>query len=92
MKPSAKVTITDIAYKDKVFLIGIKVSADGYDFKKAYSIRPENGPIDVKTFKENIRRDIIEEVRIRTAIKPIEALKEKEFIIEYGNDTKTDQS
>ena len=84
MKLNAKVKITDIKYENKVYLLGVEIEAEGFKFHKAYSIIPEKGPVDVKSFKENIRRDIIEEVRIRKAIAPIESLKEKDFNIEYG--------
>lgn len=92
MKQVANVKITDIKYEDKVYLIGVEVQTEGYKFHKAYRIVPENGPIDVKSFKEKVRKDIIEEVRIRKAIAPIEELKAKDFIIEYGNDNKKDNN
>jgi hypothetical protein len=92
MKQVAKVKISDIKYENKVFLVGVEVEAEGYTFHKAYRIVPENGPIDIKSFKENVRKDIIEEVRIRKAIEPIETLKTKDFTIEYGDDKKTDNS
>lgn len=85
----AKTKISDIKYENKVFIVGVEVEAEGFKFHKAYRIIPENGPIDVKSFKENVRRDIIEEVRIRKAIAPIEELQKGEFNIEYG-DTKTE--
>jgi hypothetical protein len=91
MKLNAKVKITDIKYENKVYLLGVEIEAEGFKFKKAYSIIPEKGPIDVKSFKENIRTDIIEEVRIRKAIAPIEELQKGEFNIEYG-ETKTDNN
>jgi hypothetical protein len=92
MKQSAKVNISDIKYENKVYIVGVEIVAEGFTFHKAYRIVPENGPIDVKSFKENVRKDIIEEVRIRKAIAPIEELKAKNFTIEYGEDKKTDNS
>lgn len=92
MKLNAKVKISDIKYDNKVFILGVEIEAEGFKFHKAYRIVPENGPIDVKSFKENVRKDIIEEIRIRKAIAPIEALQEKEFNIEYGDDTKKDNN
>jgi hypothetical protein len=83
MKQVAKVKITDIKYKNKIFLLGVEVRTSGYKFHKAYRIMPEHGPIDISVFKENIRQDIIEEIKVRKAIKPIKDLKKDEFIIEY---------
>lgn len=83
MKKSASIKITDIVYENKIYIVGVLVKADGYEFKKAYRIAPEHGTVDVKTFKANLRRDIIEEIKIRKSIEPIEELKAKDFIIEY---------
>lgn len=90
MKQVAKVQVTDIKEENGVYVIGVKVRAEGYEFLKAYQIKPLHGSVDVKTFKENIRSDIIKEVAHRKAVEPIKALQAKEFNIEYGNDTKND--
>lgn len=94
MKLSAKVKITDIKEQNGIYLVGVSVEAEGYSFTKAYKIEPKSGEIDVKTFKENIRNDIIKEVAHRKAIEPIKSLQEKDFIIEYGesNSNKTNDN
>lgn len=89
MKQSAKVKISDIKEEKGIYIVAVEVDAEGYKFHKAYKIEPLTGPVDVLSFKERVKKDILEEVKHRKAMAPIQALADKDFIIEYG-DTKTD--
>lgn len=88
MKQSAKVKITDIKEEKGVYIIAVDVEAEGYQFKKAYKIEPLTGPVDIPTFKERVKKDILEEVKHRKAMEPLKSLAEKGFIIEYGENNK----
>ena len=84
----AKVRVKDIKDEKGIYLISVEVHAEGYDFFLPYKIEPLNGVVDVKSFKENIKSDILKEVKHRKAIEPIRELGDKEFNIEYGSDKK----
>lgn len=88
MKQAANVKITDIKEEKGVYIIAVDVEAEGYKFPKVYKIEPLSGPVDIPTFKERVKKDILEEVKHRKAMEPIKSLQEKGFIIEYGEDNK----
>jgi hypothetical protein len=73
----AQFIIKDIQYKEGIYLISIAITAGEYKFSKAFKLQPINGKVDMTYFREIVRNAIIDEVKIREAIKPIESIKEE---------------
>lgn len=79
----AKIEITDVKRKGALCLIGVRVKASRYSFRKSFRIQLGIKDVDVVSFKKQLRKVIIEEVRQRKAIEPLKRLAKESFDLEY---------
>ena len=79
----ARIEITDIKRKGELCLIGVKIKAGRYSFIKSFRIQIGKKDIDVKKFKIQLEKVIMEEVRQRKAVEPLKRLAKEPFDLEY---------
>ena len=79
----AKITITDVKRKGPLCLVGVRIKAGRYSFKKSFRIQLGKKDVDVKSFKIQLEKVIMEEVRQRKAVEPLKRLAKEPFDLEY---------
>lgn len=85
----AKVEITDIKRKAGVCIVAVKIKAGRYSFNKSFRIQIGEKDISVESFKLQLGKAIMKEVRQRKAIEPLKRLSKEPFELEYeGKNTK----
>ena len=79
----AKIEITDVKRKGELCLVGVKIKTGRYSFTKSFRIQIGKKDIDVKSFKIQLEKVIMEEMRQRKAIEPLKRLVKEPFDLEY---------
>jgi len=79
---SYKAKIVDIAYKNDVAIVSVEVKDGDHVFYKPYKIARTN-LVSVDAFKEQLRKDIEQSADIKSALRDLEEIKNKEMSFDY---------
>lgn len=79
----AKIEITDVKRKGNLCLVGVKIKAGRYSFKKSFRIQIGKKDINIESFKVKLEESVKEEIRQRKAVEPLKRLAREPFELEY---------